>query len=577
MALSRSRSALGVAVVVVAWCVPGIGAQSIPDLISSLPAARAVTKRAVPARRARKARVNVAALDAPAFRLQLFDDIVHRVVRTKVDRLDSRRLVWHGTDEDGGAVTLAVVNDVVAGAIYTDGRAFELTVDADGDYEVAELDPAAFPTEDPPLDVPRSGADVAATLPAAQGVSADGVPQIDVMVLWTPAARNAVGGTVSAIQSLVTLAVANANLSYANSQVGATLRLVYSGEVNLTESNISTDLTRLSTAGDGYIDQVQSLRNQYGADVVTLIGNGYAGAGACGIGYIMSTTSTSFAPWAYNVVDQSCAGGYLSYAHEVGHNEGLQHDPANAGSSPSFPYAYGYQHPSGAFRTVMAYGSALRIPFFSSPIVSYTGLFTGTASQDNARALRNNVATVASFMGSTSGATCNFSVSPASASFPAAGGSATIAVTTSAGCAWTTSSGAGWIGVGPGRSGSGSVTLSVSANPSGQRTGTATVAGQVITVSEQAGTSCSYAISPTVLKFPASGGSAQVNVTTAAGCTWKAASNASWLVVGQGGTGSGSVTLTAASNSGNNRSTSAVIAGLTASISEVGTKIHGKR
>jgi peptidyl-Asp metalloendopeptidase len=492
MALTRWCCALGVVLVVASW-VPGIGAQSIPDLISSLPAARPVTKRAVRARRARKARVNVAALDAPALRLQLFDDIVHRVVRTKVDRLDSHRFVWHGTDEDGGAVTLAVVDNVVAGAIYTDGRAFELTVDADGDYEVAELDPAAFPTEDPPLDVPRSGAGVAAALPAAQGVSADGVPQIDVMVLWTPAARNAVGGTVAAVQSLVTLAVANANLSYANSQVGATLRLVYSGEVNLSESDISTDLTRLSTA-DGFIDQVQSLRSQYGADVVTLIGNGYAGAGACGVGFIMSTTSTSFAPWAYNVVDQSCAATYLSYAHEVGHNEGLQHDPANAGSAPSFPYAYGYQDPSGAFRTVMAYGSAVRIPFFSSPLVSYAGLLTGTSAQDNARALRNNVATVASFMGSPSG-----------------------------------------------------------------------------------GTSCSYALSPNALSFSASGGSAQVNVTTAAGCAWTATSNASWVVVGPGGTGSGSVTLTATSNSGNNRSTSAVIAGLNASVSEGGTRPHGKR
>jgi hypothetical protein len=80
----------------------------------------------------------------------------------------------------------------------------------------------------------------------------------------------------------------------------------------------------------------------------------------------MGTASTSFAPWAFNVVDQSCAAGYLSYAHEVGHNEGLQHDPANASVSPAYPYAYGYQDPSGAFRTVLAYGGAQRVPFFSN-------------------------------------------------------------------------------------------------------------------------------------------------------------------------------------------------------------------
>jgi hypothetical protein len=47
-------------------------------------------------------------------------------------------------------------------------------------------------------------------------------------------------------------------------------------------------------------------------------------------------------------------GGYLSYAHEVGHNEGLQHDPPNSSVSPAYPYAYGYQDPSGAFRTVLS-------------------------------------------------------------------------------------------------------------------------------------------------------------------------------------------------------------------------------
>ena len=46
--------------------------------------------------------------------------------------------------------------------------------------------------------------------------------------------------------------------------------------------------------------------------------------------------------------------GYLSYAHEVGHNQGLHHDPASSGGSVgSYSYAYGYQDPGGAFRTVM--------------------------------------------------------------------------------------------------------------------------------------------------------------------------------------------------------------------------------
>jgi hypothetical protein len=80
----------------------------------------------------------------------------------------------------------------------------------------------------------------------------------------------------------------------------------------------------------------------------------------------------------------SSAAGNLSYAHEVGHNEGLHHDPANATGTPAYPYAYGYQDPGGAFRTVLSYGGAQRVPFFSSPNVSYNGLPTGTSNQNNA-------------------------------------------------------------------------------------------------------------------------------------------------------------------------------------------------
>jgi hypothetical protein len=92
--------------------------------------------------------------------------------------------------------------------------------DGDGLYRVSELDAAAFPTDDPEFDaVPAADAKTGTPrgAPSAPTMSADGVPQIDVMVVWTPAARNAVGGTQAAIESLVQSAVANANLAYTNS------------------------------------------------------------------------------------------------------------------------------------------------------------------------------------------------------------------------------------------------------------------------------------------------------------------------------------------------------------------------
>ena len=248
------------------------------------------------------------------------------------------------------------------------------------------------------------------TRPWLRGTAGDAASQIDVMVIWTPAARTAAGGT-SAIQSLVDLAVANANTSYANSAVTQRLRLVFSGELPLTEG-ICFNRSHPTFPGRRTVISTRSttLRNTYGADIVTPARHR---ANGCGMGYLMSLVSTGFA-LAFNVVDRACAAGNLTYAHELGHNMGLQHDPNNASSNPAYTYAYRYQHPAGAFRTVMAYpcptGSCPRLMYFANPSVSYSGMPTGTASQNTALALNNTASTVANFRQAVTGS-CSYSLS----------------------------------------------------------------------------------------------------------------------------------------------------------------------
>jgi hypothetical protein len=69
-----------------------------------------------------------------------------------------------------------------------------------------------------------------------------------------------------------------------------------------------------------------------------------------------------------------------------------------------------------------------------------------------------------------------------------------------------------------------------------------------------------------------SGGALQVDVTTQAECTWSAVSNATWVTVSSGstGTGSGSVQLSVAGNPGGGRSGTLVIAGKTVKVSQKG-------
>ena len=555
-----------------------VAAQSQPPTLFSVPPAQADARPLAVNRHARRARTlqaRVSALDgataSSSVLLNLFDDAAFTARRTSIERRGTNNYTWHGRlaeDRDGQA-TFVVNGTVMMGTVFAHGRTFEIASTASGLHEIREIDPASFPTDDPPTppaDLPPA-ADSA--LPP---VTPDATAQIDVLIVWTPAARVAVGST-TAMQNLATLAVANANTAYADSHIAAQLRLVYSGELSFTEAtgNIAGDLTKLAGNGDGALDSVHTLRNQYGADVVSLIGTGYTeGSGACGIGYLMTTVSTSFASSAFNVVDQACAAGNLSLAHEIGHNEGLHHDPANASGQGAFPYAYGYQDPGGAFRTVMSYGMSTRIPYFSNPNILYGGKPTGVANtQDNARALNNTAATVAAFH-AAAGPACSYSVTPLSLPLAAAGGSSTITVTTQSGCAWTLSNPTAWITTGTvSGTGTGSFSVSAAANGPAARSATLTVAGRSVAVS-QAALACSYTVVPSSTVIAAAGGTIDITVTTpSTACGWATSIGGSWLTASvASSSGTGVVTVTAIANTGPQRSGTVTIASHTVTLVE---------
>ncbi len=147
---------------------------------------------------------------------------------------------------------------------------------------------------------------------------------------------------------------------------------------------------------------------------------------------------------------------------------------------------------------------------------------------------------------------CPPTFSPSSQSLPGVGATVTVAVTAAAGCAWTAVTTDGWIAVTTGATGSGTgtVTFNVAANPEpASRTGTVTIGTSAFTVT-QAGTPCSFTLSPISHTFAATGGNSTVTVTTAATCTWTATSGASWVTIANGSarTGPGSIAVTAAAN-----------------------------
>jgi hypothetical protein len=144
----------------------------------------------------------------------------------------------------------------------------------------------------------------------------------------------------------------------------------------------------------------------------------------------------------------------------------------------------------------------------------------------------------------------------------AAGGPATVSVTTQAGCAWQAASESDWItGLTPtSGTGNGEVNFQVGANSDGSlRVGTINLNNVRVLVSQPG--SCAINISPINQDIPAAGGNGTVSVTAAADCGWTSSSPVTWITVTSGatGTGNGTVMFTVGANGGPARTASLAI------------------
>ncbi len=117
------------------------------------------------------------------------------------------------------------------------------------------------------------------------------------------------------------------------------------------------------------------------------------------------------------------------------------------------------------------------------------GTVSLTAASNTTGQVRVGTATVPGQTVTVTQDACAFVIMPESVAVPAAGGSSSIAVTTTDGCAWTANSNASWLTITGGTSGFGSGTVGVdaAANSGSQaRTGTLTVAGETVTFTQDA-------------------------------------------------------------------------------------------
>ncbi|CAM9947269.1 unnamed protein product, partial [Sphacelaria rigidula] len=141
--------------------------------------------------------------------------------------------------------------------------------------------------------------------------------------------------------------------------------------------------------------EVAALRDEYGADLVQLVGQF---SDYCGIAWLYWFGQDRY---GFSTVGANCFYNF-SHTHEFGHNMGAHHDRENSNFDEE--YSHGMRYCSGddpLFRTVMSYSNscwaAPVINYFSNPDVNYLEKPTGTSTEDNARVIRETMETISNW------------------------------------------------------------------------------------------------------------------------------------------------------------------------------------
>ncbi len=172
------------------------------------------------------------------------------------------------------------------------------------------------------------------------------------------------------------------------------LELAYAYETDYVEKGSHFDhVFRFADKGDGYMDEVHALRDQYKADVSVLIVHDPQGCG-------LAAQVVAPADRAFAVVHHECAATTYSLAHEIGHLIGARHDLALDDGMQPFPFGHGFVAGT-KWRTMMSYKESCdgcpRVPVWSNPAIKIHGEPAGDDKADNARVIAEQAARVAAF------------------------------------------------------------------------------------------------------------------------------------------------------------------------------------
>lgn len=335
--------------------------------------------------------------------LNLFPDISVSVTSWTEESPSTNIPVWRGQTEDPEVhrLSLAVSEGRVVLDLHRASTVFRIEPLPDspftGRYIVMEIDPNALPPEAEPIvsgsasqpstvvPPPLPRCDYAAPVPGHPGAK----PQtVRVLVAYTQASP------AQTIQQDIALLIDQLNDVWnKSSNFGVRVELAGSHLTPyMAADDFSVDLNRLGQPGDGFADEVHAVRDQTRADLVALLVEGTQGNKICGIAFRPGLPlQASHQNLAFSVVNRTCGLSQFTFAHEIGHNFGMDHDRTTAGVS-SGGFNYGHVDKDMRVVSIMSYLNACsspgvpctRYPAYSSPYMVVKGRPFGKFLSDGA-------------------------------------------------------------------------------------------------------------------------------------------------------------------------------------------------
>jgi hypothetical protein len=337
--------------------------------------ARVVRSPSTPAAlRQRLVQLDLAALEearsagGAVARLELFPRTAATFRRKAVQAAFGGGYVWTSHEAvDGGTATLVNDGGRVTGHVQVGGRTYRIEPVTGTLHRILELDMTRLRSEGEPLTPsepagPQQAESAPSASPDTRLDTRAATTQIDLLVAFTDKAAAA----STDIRADINLAVSLANQANENSGVNSRFRLrgtvrvrgydEESVDYTTTLCNLSglSSCGASSATGRNAFAGVRRRRDVIGADLVALIRFGGA---SCGQGWLIEAPSVVTSQFGYSQVSLDCIANH-SFAHELGHNMGLQHDRyvTSAGDLDG-DHNFGFVRVGQAVRDIMAYNN----------------------------------------------------------------------------------------------------------------------------------------------------------------------------------------------------------------------------